>query len=276
VFTNRVYYRLATFDEQDGEETTSHTVGAGVTIAARRDQRIDFGYEYLDSRTDDPLGTTQFSIPGERTTTGHEVSTTYTRDLTDRAALGITGSYAWRTLESTRTTITEGDYTRWAVALFHTYSLPGTILLRADVGVSQIDSDASDGDLLLTTQSSVSYWRGPALLTLAVERGFSETFAQGEDAGVVQTTGITGSVRYDFTPSVYGLVRGGYRENETTGVTGATDRQEETWFGSVALSIQLLRWLAGLIEYTHTDLTSSLRDASYTENRVRASLTASF
>jgi hypothetical protein len=83
-------------------------------------------------------------------------------------------------------------------------------------------------------------------------------------------------VRYDFTPSIYGLVRGGYRENETTGVTAAADRQEETWFGSVALSIQLLRWLAGLIEYTHTDLSSSLRDASYTENRVRASLTASF
>jgi hypothetical protein len=59
-------------------------------------------------------------------------------------------------------------------------------------------------------------------------------------------------------------------------VTGADDRQEETWSGSIALSIQLLRWLAGLIEYTHTDLTSSFPDGSYRENRVRASLTASF
>ena len=98
-------------------------------------------------------------------------------------------------------------------------------------------SESSSRRPLLITDSDLSNYLGAAVLGLKIERGFSEAFGQGQNFGVVETSSISGSVAYKFTPLLSGLITGGYRENKFTGEGGGQPgRNDKIISGSASIS----------------------------------------
>src|SRR4029453_13161664 len=121
--------------------------------------------------------------------------------------------------------------------------------------------------------------------------GFSETFAQGQNFGVVETTGASALLSYPFTTRMTGEVSAYYRKTETTGIgggqsisggpnIGSNSSDVDEFVGAAAtLRMGLLRWLSLTLTYTYTHRfdngntatngSSDNLNAGYTENRVR-------
>ena len=117
-----------------------------------------------------------------------------------------------------------------------------------------------------------------------MDSGFSETFAQGQNFGVVETRGVTGTFSYQLTPALGTTASAYYRQNTTTGRSGASNSGDQnTWGALFRIEARLTSWLGLSLDYTHTAVTDSNRAAtsstfggSYDENRVRLSLSARF
>ena len=283
-------YRVSNFSQSEGDETTSQTVGMSASTQVLRIHTVSLGYEYLDSETSRGTGTststtsTSTGSGSGTATTGHQVTGSVSRELSERSSIGLTAAYAARTQEESRPE-RETDFNRWSASLFNSYSIPKTIALRGSIGVSQLTGGSASGDLLLTTLTSLSYWFGDAVATVSIERGFSESFSTGENFGVVQTTGMSGSLSYPFTPWLSGLGSISYRENEFTGVGGTSSstgsstssaRTEDTLAGSLSLQLQVTRWLGSALGYSYSDTSSTDRGRNVKENRFTLSLNASF
>ena len=236
------------------------------------------GYEYLTSTT---LHSTPGTGIGDSDLHGHQFRASFSRDISQRMTAGISGGYGFRTGDE-RGPDAETNFRLWNVSLFDNYVLPNRIEIRVNIGVSKLSSES---DPIVSTSSSLSYWFGEAVATVAVVSGLSETFAGGLNQGVVKTTGATGSFTYPFTPSFRGLARVAYHQNEFTGIGGAPTttaigtsptRTERVLVGSIGVTFQILRWLGSALEYSYSKTTSSDVDGEIMENRVRASLNFAF
>lgn len=269
----RPHYRLSQFSSRD-ETTISHTLGAGGSLGLGKIHTLAAGYDYLSSETRSQR-TAAATGQGDSSLTGHEFTASLSRDLTARSTAGLSAAYAAR---QQTTPGRQSDFTRWDLSVFNNYVLPERLIVRGNIGVSQLDGDQSSGRPLLTTFSSLSYWFGPAVAGLTVEHGFSETFGQGENFGVVETSGVSASLTYPFTPLVRGSLGVSYRENKFTGEgdSGRAGQEETTLGGNVSLSVQLRRWLGSSLEYAYTDTSSSEPARGFTENRVRLLFNAAF
>jgi len=273
------YYRLSLFSEDSGADTISHTLGLSTSVTLFRIHTLTLGYEHLTSETSATAG------PGtESETNGHQFTVAFSRDVSERTAVGITGSYAFRTQDEKRPDA-ETDFRRWAAGAFANYSIPGTIALRINVGVSQLTTDRSDFDPVLSSSSSLSYWFGQAVVGVTFERGYSETFAEGQNQGVVLTTGGGVSLYYPFTPAFGGRVNIAYRENEFTGIGGtptaittggSNTRTDKVLTATIGVSYQILRWLGTSLDYSYSLTDSSDVDGDIKENRVRLALNFAF
>jgi len=168
------------------------------------------------------------------------------------------------------------------------YILPGRLTVDGSLGVTGFTSDpgTSVGPKLFSA-ASISYQFGPAIATLAFDSGFSETFAAGENFGVVETQGITGSLFYPFTPSLSGTVSGFYRKTTPTDIGNQSGQSDEhtNWGGTLAFSWRIQRRLLLDLSYTYQEqagttnsvTTTTLgKNNSYTENRAQAALRISF
>jgi hypothetical protein len=265
----KAYYHRSDFTSETAT-TQSNAIGLGATASLGRIHTVTAGYEYLVS---DTTFSTRTAVPARdgSTVTGHEITASFSRDLSATTTAGISGAYAIRDLEAgNRST----SFTRRSISLFSNYILTDKLIVRGDIGVAQLN-DSSSGDPILISTSNVSYWLGPATFSLGIARGFAETFGQGQDFGVVKTSGYTGSVLYRFTPLLSSQINGSYRENEFTGVGGGTGLGTNTVYTvGINITYQIARWLTGTIEAVHTHHQSSTSQASFSENRVRASLNA--
>ena len=279
-FTAQAYYRNSYF-KSERDTTLTHTPGASLSMAFAQINIVTLGYEYLDTKTtvDDPNATTSSSFftgpTQDSKTTGHQVTATYSREISRSLTAGITGAYATRDEE----TETRRNFTRENVSLFANYALPEKLVLRSNIGVARVEGDTASGRPLVTTNSDLTYYLGPAFFGLRVEQGFSETFGTGENFGVVETRAFGASFGYRFTPLLSMLVTGTYRENKNTGEGGGqtnTSDDEKTTSVTANITYQIFRWLAATVDYTYTHQKSSDSSGGYTENRVRAALTASF
>ena len=270
----RGYYLLSIFDSS--ERTTSHTIGATGSLPIATIHLLTVGVEYLDTETTGGGRATSSSNGGDSATTGYQLTGSFSREINPEHTVGIQVTWAARE----QTTVSRGteDFTRWNVSLFNTYVLPGTIVMRGSIGVAQQQSDSSNGRLLPTSNSSLLYFLGPAVLGLTVESGFSDTFATGENSGVVETQAITGSVSYRFSPLLSALVRASYRENEFTDEGGGADagRKDKVTIGAVRITYLVFDWLTATFDYTYTNSKSNDVGNAFTENRVRAALNARF
>jgi hypothetical protein len=278
----RPHYRLSDFSSSD-ETTLAHTIGLDNSVAVDAIHTLVAGYSYLHSETTRERSRSVLGQSGSSKVSGHEVNATVMRDVSPRATAGLSGAFAARQQTSP---LRDSDFTRWNLSLFTNYSLPQRLETRSTIGVSQLNGKFSSGTPLLTTFSSLSYWFGPAVAGLVVERGFSETFAEGENFGVVESTGVSASLTYPFTPLLRGALGASYRQNKFTGegdpdITGlggggGNGREDTTLAGTASLYLQMLRWLSSSLDYAHTELSSTERTRSYTENRITLRLHASF
>jgi hypothetical protein len=178
----------------------------------------------------------------------------------------------------------------WNAAVFTDFVLPRRLTLRGSLGVSGLHTDT--GETLgpnLSTVSSLIYEFGPAVLTVTVDKGFSETFESGENFGVVETEGVSAALGYAFTPLVSGTVSGFYRRNKSTGIGNAAasstdDERTRSWGGTVGFAWRPLRLLSVDISYSYLKQsgdsqgagTGSAGNNDYTENRARLGVTFNF
>jgi hypothetical protein len=294
----RQAYQFSTFSDDNGGETTSHTLSLSATVPLLQTNSLSGGYEYLTSTstgTNVNTPTTSLTTADESDVTGHRFTAGATRRLHALQTVGITTSYALRNV-SRQTG--DSDFQIWNASTFTDYELPGRLRLNVTVGVSGVQADPDNVGPNLSTKSSLSYQFARAVATLAVDRGFSETFTEGENFGVIETEGVTASLSYPFTPSLTGLVTGRYRHNKTVdvGAIGTTARQNEeteNWGGTVSLTWLIRRNLTFELSYSYTQQVAfgdrqvgatsgqfggSLGggDNTYTENRVRAAVNFTF
>ena len=277
--TTTAYYGLTTFFQDDGRDTISHLIGATAGTSFYESNTVTVGYEYLKSDTSDGQVTgSSVSLGAEALSdvSGHRFFGSFTRQLNPLTSAGISGSYALRQSGDT-------DYDLWSVSLFATRSV-GDLSLTGSVGYSQVRLEAGTDSGILTAATLV-YRFARAVLTLGFDSGFSETFAEGQNFGVVKTRGVTATLSYPFTPFITGTTRGFYRQNETTGTTRGGARDEDAWGASASVAIKLSRWLTMLLDYSHIEASRSAISESapapqnaggFTENRARISLSASF
>jgi hypothetical protein len=264
------YYVLSTFFDDGGEDTITNTVGAtfGKSFLTRNTGTI--GYEYLDSDTSDD---------GEDVN-GHQVSLSLAHQINPRTSVGLGGSYAHRYVSGGGLPGSD-EYYIVTVSVFGSYAVPGIWSASASTGYTWLKAiDVSprvptESESLPFVSAQVSYFALPrTVLTLSGFSGFSETFTRGENFGVVQTYGVTGTVSYAVTPLVGAFASAFWTSNQETGIAGGVSGEaEETYGGNVGLSYQALRWLSLGLIYSYTQ---GLGDNGYTENRVTATASASF
>ena len=88
---------------------------------------------------------------------------------------------------------------------------------------------------------------------LGVFQDFRQTAVQGQNFGIVQTTGFTGSFSYVLTPFITTNAFATYTTNETTGIgNNSSAPSSNTLTTGAGLNWQLLRWLAMRLQYTYT------------------------
>jgi hypothetical protein len=284
----RQYYRLVTFSDDGGNETTTHALGASASVPLYRVNLLTLGYDYI---TSDGSGTggeqiPQITITGEEfSIQGHQLTASASRQISSLTTLGLKGSYAFRNVTAETD---DSDFQLWTASVFGKYTLPGRLVLDLSLGATGLTSAAETLGPNLSTTASLSYEFARATLALAVDRGFSETFAEGQNFGVVETEGVTGSLAYRFTPSLTGTASGFYRRNKPTSFgsgTALTSSNEDTenWGGSMGLSWRVLRNLLLGLSYTYEQVASDNSRSgvagdsqSYTENRVQAAIRISF
>ena len=276
IVETKAYYRLSNFDADD-QTTRTHNLGGSAAFPIGRIHRLTLGYDYIDSKTTQGRGgsisTTGF-VQGDTTTTGSEITASFSRDINPRLTAGISAAFADR--DQTTSTGTD-NFRRWNASFFNTYVIPEKIVMRGSIGMAQLQSKTSSDKPIFTSNTNITYWLGSTIFNFVLERGFSETFTGGENFGVVETSGVSGSVTYRFSPLLTGFVRASYRENEFTGEGGGqAGRKEDIATGSLGITYQFLRWLTATFDYTYTKTTTNEQGASFTENRVRAALNAGF
>lgn len=273
------FYAFSTFDDEGGPDTTSHVAGASASLTFFQRTTATLGYQFLRSDT----------AGGGSDVDGHQASASVARRLNPFASIGLSGSYGYRIVESLalgpegETREEDNDYVLWSVSLFAEYGIPEAWSIAASVGYSELDGRGKfPDDSSVTGGLSLTVRLAEATLTLSGDAGFSETFATGENFGVVRTRGVRGSVSYPLTPFVAASASGFYRRNDFTQVAVSgeertkTGQSEDAWGGSVTLSLRLLRWLTLALEYTYTEADSAVPEREYVENRARAALTAAF
>jgi hypothetical protein len=296
----RQSYRFVTFSDDDGAKTTTHSLAANASVPLYQTNLLSVGYDYLTTDSSAGSGTgsrqLQFNATSEDfSVQGHQLTAAASRQVSPLTAVGLKTTYA---LRNVTTDTDDTDFQLWTATVFTKYVLPGRLTLDGSLGVSGLTTGSEDIGPGFFTATSLSYEFARAVVSLAVDRGFSETFAEGQNFGVIETEGVLGSLTYRFTPSLTGIASGFYRRNKGTGIgnngtgTGSDgDQNEETknWGGSMALSWRLLRNLLLDLSYSYVEHVAkdngnagsgnaarSGDNGGYTENRVQAALRFSF
>jgi uncharacterized protein (PEP-CTERM system associated) len=186
---------------------------------------------------------------------------------------GVSAVYAFRERDSGPQT---SSFSRWSLSLFDNYTLTDKLIVRASIGVAQLTTDGSSRAPIPITTTSASYWRGPATFIVRIARGFSESFTEGENFGVVQTTSVSGTVHYEFTPLLSGHLNGSYHENQFTGAgTDVKERDTTVYTARAGLTYKIASWLTATLEAVHTERTPTSQ-STIIENRVHGTLNAIF
>jgi hypothetical protein len=276
-------YQLVTFSDVDGSETVTHTVTAGASVPVYQLNLLSLGYNYLASEVTGGSSDTreQLVTTGEDATIkGHQVTFGASRQISALTSVGLTSSYA---LRNVTTDDDDDDYQIWNASVFAQYMLPGRLRLDANVGVTGLTSGSESVGPNVFTASSLTYEFARAVAVLTIDRGFSETFADGQNFGIIETEGVTASLSYPFIQSLTGTVSAFYRRNTFTnaGSASALDQGEKTenWGGTAGIAWRVHRKVLFDLSYSYLDQFGSDNGGSgtdnnrnYTENRVQASI----
>src|SRR5262249_28041730 len=147
----REYYRLSTFFNEDGTDTISHTIGAGIDVPFYRVTTASLGYEYLH--------TTTSATPD---ITGHQITGSLTRRVLDVTG-GIAASYQFLTGLSPDVgpdgSQTTEDFQIWSATVFGRYTAP-RLWLRAGVGAGGVRRESAEdiGPIPIATAELVYFF----------------------------------------------------------------------------------------------------------------------
>jgi hypothetical protein len=188
--------------------------------------------------------------------------------------VGLKGSY------SLRNETGGADHTNfrlWDVVVFSRYVLPNRLTIDSSLGITGLTSSGQSVGPNFASTTNISYQLARTVVTVSFDSGFSETFSEGQNFGVVETQSVTGSVAYIFTPSLTGRVSGSYRRNEPTGFGNSTQSEDtKTWQGLAGLSWRIQRRLNLDLTYSYVNQAGGEGSldgntvGNYTENRVQA------
>ena len=271
------YYWNSYFTNNDST-TVANTFGANASTPIGPLNTARVGYEFTASdTTDSNSGST--TVGG---TTGSTTSQTVYGSLSRQ-----TGQYSTAGLSSAYSLLSVDDARIWNVSLFASYGQPQGLSLSASLGYSFLRSDNEPDTGGVTTNSTLSYTFTQAVISVSVFRDYRNTGTGGQNFGVVQTAGYSGSFLYTFTPSITGNLLAGYTTNENTGIgnTAATS-SSNTLTAGAGLRWQILGWLSSSLQYTYTLANSGgnsatgsggiAQNGNYSQNQVTFSLVGTF
>ena len=265
IFATQFYYRN-TFFSSGNSDTVATTFGANASapIGALTTGRV--GYEYSTSSTtgNNTSSNTNNSTIGAANSGNTSSQTLYgslSRQVGQFSSAGISSSY----------TMQEQDNARiWNVSFFSTYGLPSGLSMSSSIGYSLLTSDTQPTSGGITTNSTLSYRFTRAVVALSAFQDFRQTAIEGQNFGIVKTSGYSGTFLYTFTPFLSGNAQVAYTTNSTTGVgNNRSTPDSSTLTAGAGLSWRMLRWLSSTLQYTYT-LQSTSGNSSNANGAVNA------
>jgi hypothetical protein len=240
----------------NSSSTTSNIFGITASTRVATFNTVSVGYSYSRTETSGTssttvFGTTSNGTPG--TTTGNLFTASVSRQTGTYSSVGLSGSYQLLSTPQQSGSTSTGDETIWNVSTFSTYGLPSGLSLSSSLGYSQVNQPNQPSTGGVTSNSNLSYGFGRAVVAAGIFSDFRQTGLTGQNFGVVQTTGVTGSLGYSFTPLVHGSVQANYFHNSPTGSgNNASSQSQSTFSTSANVSWALLRWLSLNGNYTYS------------------------
>jgi hypothetical protein len=265
--TTRGFYQNTIF-LSGGTDTISHVLGASASSPFGTVNTATVGYQFTESETSQ-----SGSGSGSGSSTiGHTLSGSVTRQTGQFSTAGLSSSY---------TVLSGGDTRIWNVSLFTTYGLPTGLSLSGSIGYSLLSAKNQPDNSGITSNSSLSYRFTRATIAIGVFQDFRQTALEGQNFGIVETRGYTGTFLYTFTPFITGSLQSIYTTNQNTGIgNNQSAPASRNLSASAGLNWTVLRWLIMNLQYTYT-----LRNTTggsvggngdITENRAVLSLFATF
>ena len=266
IVPTQFYYRNAFFSSGNAD-TVANTLGANASTRIGALNTVRAGYEYSYSSTtgnttSNTTSTTTNNSTIPAATSGSGSSQTLygslSRQLGQFTSAGISSSY---TLQS------QNDARIWNVSFFSTYGLPSGLSMSSSIGYSVLSSDNQGDSSGITTNSSLSYRFTRAVVAVSAYRDFRQTAIEGQNFGIVQTSGYSGSLLYTFTPLFSGNAQVAYTTNSSTGVgNNSSSPNSNTFTAGAGLNWRMLRWLSSTLQYTYSLQSSSGNSTSGTVN----------
>ena len=181
------------------------------------------------------------------------MTATFTRQTGQYSSAGIQGSYNAFDQPNSASQSNNGNGQIWNISLFTTYGLPSGLSLSSSLGYSQLIQSGQSNQSGVTSNSNVSYRFGPAVASLGIFSDFQQTGLVGQNFGIVETHGVTGSLLYTFTPLVSASFNAYYTVNSPTGSGNNSSSQNTDNFNlSLNLNWQFLTWLAFYGQYSYS------------------------
>jgi len=243
--TTQAYYNNSSFSQggTNGSSTTSNILGLTASTQVALYNTVSVGYAYSWS---DTSGTSSGSNSGK--STGNLFSASVSRQTGLYSSVGISGSYQQLSLAQS----SSSNENIWNVSLFSTYGLPSGLSMSSSIGYSELNPDNQPSSSGVASNTNISDRFGPAVVALGIFSDFRQTALEGQNFGVVQTAGYTGSIFYTFTPLITGSLQANYYQNSPTGSGNNNSASNQNTFSSAAnLNYQLLRWLSLNFNYTY-------------------------
>ena len=249
---------------QSNSTTTSQTFGLGASTRVGVLNTVHVGYEYSISEPQQGV-----------TSTGNLATASLSHQLGAYASAGVQGSYAMQTLD---------DVTIWNGSVFGTYGLPTGFSFSGSAGYSLLNSTVASNQGGYSGNLLASYAHARGVISLGIFQDYNTTYQggqlgqsgvdqSGQNFGVVQQRGFTGTFTYQLTPIINSFVRASYNQNTNTGIGNIKSNTSQDFFtASAGVTWPLLRWLNLSLQYTRNQYNQPDRS----ENRGLLSLTAAF
>jgi hypothetical protein len=241
--TTQAYYRNSLFwtGGTNGTNTVSNILGLTADTKIGLYNAAHVGYEYSWSNTS---GTSSGSNSGQ--STGNLFTASLSRQTGEHSTLGVSGSYQEQSPPRS------GDQHLWNVSLFGTYGLPSGLSLSGSIGYGQLSSNNQSPTSAITTNSNLSYSFGRGIVAVGMFSDFRQTALEGQNFGIVQTQGYTGSILYTFTPFITGSLQATYSQNSFTGSgNNSSSPNTNNITGHARVAWHLLPWLIMNAQYSY-------------------------
>jgi hypothetical protein len=262
--TNGTSQNNSNSTSQNNSNSTSQIFGLSASTRVGALNTVRVGYEYSISE-----------LQQNETSYGNLFTASVSHQLGTFASAGVQSSYSTQTLN---------NLTIWNGSVFGTYGLPTGFSFSGSVGYSLLNSDVASNQGGYTANIAASYAHARGVISLGIFQDYNTTYQggqigqsgvdqSGQNFGVVQQRGLTGTFTYQLTPIISSFLRAAYTQNTNTGIGNTKSNSSQDFFtASGGINWPLLRWLSLSLQVTRNQY--NLPDRS--ENRGVLSLSATF